>query len=105
MKQEIEAYLNQIESLEFQEISPDTWQTIQIEGIDTEFNLLNQKYFQESILKISLSDKKGLSDFKDEIIEKFNAFDWELKERFSMKYIDLIEYSLGIVKIIKIIKI
>lgn len=104
MKNNIEFYLKQLESLQFQEVSDETWETIQDEGLDEEFDLFYRNDYQEALLPISSEDKIGLMNLTEEMLNKFNEFDINLKENFHMKYIDFINYDNGSVKIIKIIQ-
>lgn len=96
-------YLKQVESLEFIPVSIKTWEDIQHEGLDEEFSS-HKDNFKEAKLIILDEDKKGLMLLKEETIELFNQFDIALKENYSMKYIDFVDYNSGHVKIIKISK-
>lgn len=104
MNSDINQYLKQLESLSFIEISDETFETIQEEGLDEEYELFNRNNYQEAFLQINHDDRIGLMNLTEEMLNKFNDFDIKLKENFHMKYIDFIDYNNGVVKIIKIIQ-
>lgn len=51
-------------------------------------------------LSITANDKVGLKEFSDETLEKFNLFDIHLKKRLRMRYVDIIDYDHGSVRIL-----
>lgn len=90
----------QIENATFLPISNSLFEIIQIEGIDEEFNVYKKnkwKYFQ---LKLPKNISTKLKQYDPTIINLFNKFDILLKNKYSMKYIDLIDYDKGTIIII-----
>ena len=102
MKYNVDQYLNQIDSLKFSDISKDTLEVIQIEGLDEEFDAYDETQWQEALLELSLDDEKSLKLMESNTVEKFNYFDIQLKDKYNGKIIDLINYDEGIIKIIKV---
>jgi hypothetical protein len=95
--------LNKIPRLKYKPVTNEIWDTISIEGLDEEFDL-ERKDFSYAILPISRKDKALLKTDKtgdSGIFEKYNDFDWELKEKYKMKFIDFIDEENGVVRIIK----
>jgi hypothetical protein len=93
-------YINQIDSLTFTEISKDVWETIQLEGLDEEFDGFLKSQWSMAELVISEEDKDGLIKFNKDTVEFFNLFDIHLKENYT-NLIDFIDYDKGNIKIIK----
>ena len=68
--------------------------------------MYNQEYFEYTVLNISEEDQKGLIEGDDDVINKFNEFDLELKKEQGSDYptiCDFIDYKKGIVYIIRLI--
>lgn len=100
-------YLEQIEDLEYYPMRdyPDVWVSMEYEGLNEEYdegNFLDN--WVVGFLKISEKDKEGLIKLDTETVEKFNDFDIELKEKYNLKIIDLIDYNIGRVLIVKYLK-
>ena len=89
MKYNVDQYLNQIDSLKFSDISKDTLEVIQIEGLDEEFDAYDETQWQEALLELSLDDEKSLKLMESNTVEKFNYFDIQLKDKYNGKIIDL----------------
>jgi len=55
-------------------------------------------------LQLSSQDKKGLINFNDDTLEKFNQLDIQLKEKqeYPYKILDFIDYDNGEILIIKL---
>jgi len=94
--------IKKIPNLHYRAITKSIWQTILVEGLDEEYNAKKMRNWVYVVLPISKKDKIGLKKWKDDVIEKFNYFDYLLKEKYNMKYIDLIDYSKGIVRIVRL---
>lgn len=91
-------YLDLTDDL-FNDISEEGWLDNLEEFYDKSFNKSNFRY---TTLNLDDADRQGLIDFDDDVIEKFNDFDIELKELSDYPFIliDFIDYDKGIVYII-----
>lgn len=92
--------IKSIQNLKFGKVSSSVWGTIRDEGLDEEHNAHKPSQWLVSDLPISEKDSDGLKNLNDETLEKFNAFDIALKEKFFGKLVDLIDYDKGTVKIV-----
>jgi hypothetical protein len=96
---------------EYNDITSKIWEDIQEEGfVDDLEDYYDEKYnkddFEYIMLKISDTDKQGLINFDEEIVEKFADFDFELKKEQEPDYptmVDFIDYDNGMVYIIRLI--
>lgn len=91
----IAAYLDIVEGLAFGEIGAEVWDTIGAEGLDEEAGLPEPSDWRVARLALSPEDRAGLRALTDEAIERFNAFDIALKERFGGAMVDLVDYTSG----------
>lgn len=86
----------------FNTCTDEIFEIIEIEGLDEEFD----RYKKSDWLYINLIIPQNIIDkikrLDTEIIEMLNEFDIILKNRFKMKYIDLINYDTGEITIIKV---
>jgi hypothetical protein len=83
-----------VSKLYFKPITDEIWEQLKIEGLTEEFS--NQKKdWRFAILPISKFDKEGLKKFDENIVNKFANWDYDIKEKYNMKYIDLINYKKG----------
>lgn len=100
----IDDYLSEVFlSDDYKELTNKLFDLISIEGwlvsIEEEFN---EEYTKEDFeyikLKLSESDKLGLINMDDDIVNKFSAFDLKLKEGQEHPYdtLDFIDYDKGI---------
>jgi hypothetical protein len=94
------SYIDQIPKLKFKPITPKLFKTIQWDGLDEETGKYKPSQWKFTELKLSVTDKKGLINLSPDQIEKFNNFDIELKNKYKLKLIDLIDYSEGRVFIV-----
>jgi hypothetical protein len=80
----------------------EIFEIIQVEGLDEEFDRYKKTdwLFLKLILPENVSNR--IKKFDAEIINMLNEFDIILKERFSMKYIDLIDYDSGEINIVRV---
>ena len=92
-------YEKQITHSIYKPLSILTWNTIQDEGIDEEWEV-SRNDLEEIILNIPQSDTDGLKQFKDDVVNRYNVFDIWLKEKFQY-HVDFIDYDNGVVKIIR----
>jgi hypothetical protein len=102
-------YINQLNTNEylcltnklFNDIKEEGWLEQLKEFYNREFDKTNFKYMT---LKLTDNDKQGLINFNDDVIEKFNDFDINLKSNDNYPYnkLDLIDYDNGIVFIVKL---
>lgn len=83
------------------ENNPKLLDTIQIEGLDEEFNIFDESSWQYYNLTVPEIIKNGLINFDRYFIEMINRFDIQLKNIFNCQYIDLIDYDTGEITIVK----
>ena len=83
------------------ENNPTLLDTIQIEGLDEEFNIFDESSWQYYNLTVPEIIKNGLISFDRYFIELINRFDIQLKNIFNCQYIDLIDYDTGEITIVK----
>ena len=95
------SYLDTVDSLIFEPVSCETWETIIDEGLDDETCMFYRKSWYQATLEISEDDSKKLITLDPDTLNKFNEFDIELKNKYSMKIIDLIDYTSGTVILVK----
>jgi hypothetical protein len=93
-------YLNQLENAQWQPITDQIWDTIQIEGLDEEFNQ-DRTAWSFISLNVSQQDSDELRAYDPVAIDEWNGFDISLKEKFNLQMIDLIDYANGSVIIVK----
>lgn len=104
----IRDYLKQVSTGIYKELTEELFDSISEEGwvysLEDDFGKLHLKRNDFEFLGLALSkeDKEGLISFKDEIVEKFNSFDIQLKDKqkYPFKTLDFIDYNKGIVYII-----
>jgi hypothetical protein len=105
----VEQYVNQaFFSKGFKPITNELFNEILEEGFAEEVSSEtepNIKDFLYDTLNLSDEDSKGLREFNDATINKFNSFDILLKDKQEgyPKIVDFIDYDLGKVYIIKYI--
>ena len=80
----------------------ELFEIIQVEGLDEEFDRYKRSdwLFLKLILPENISNR--IKKFDEEIINMLNEFDIILKDRFNIKYIDLIDYDTGEINIVKV---
>ena len=93
---------HQIENSFFEPISDYIWDSIQNDGWDEELDDFEKSNYSYIILNIPEADSQGLKKFENEIVEKYNSFDIDLKDKYgTQKYLDFIDYDDGKIFIIK----
>ena len=104
----VQFYLDQIPTLHWVFINNEVWETIEIEGINTEQNIpTKKKDWVMAMLQLTPEHKSlllGAFDSDGSIIEQFNRFDIALKEKYHNDIVDLIDYDKGTVILVKLIK-
>ena len=98
---EFSGVLSQVETNQYENLTPDVWETIQDEGYDEELELYNPEDFEYTVLSLPPEDTEPLKAYAEEALEKWNRFDIELKEKYK-NHIDLIDYDNGIIKIVRV---
>ena len=99
-------YLRQLQTKKFHPIShlPDFSSFYEIiheyEGLTEEFNCYDEFYWFFIELDVTPADRLGLQQADEQTLEKFNEFDIYLKNTYKLKYIDMIDYQKGSLKII-----
>lgn len=103
-------YMAQVEGGNYNPLTPDLFDMIEEEGwlfeLEEEFGAeYDEGDFEYMTLDLTEEDKKGLLNFDNEIVEKFNAFDIELKAlgKYPFSTLDFIDYDKGIVYIIRLL--
>ena len=100
-------YWMQIEDGKWTPLTDDLWKDILEEGWIEDLEYVYDEVNKENIVykKLDLvdSDKQGLIDFDDDVINDFNEFDIELKDKqeYPFPMLDMIDYENGIVYILK----
>ena len=95
-----ENYLETIPHLEFKPVDSQTWSTIRNEGLDQEQGAPKRAQWMVATLPISKTDADGLRDFDAATVEKFNAFDIDLKDAYAGRIVDLVDYDNGIILLV-----
>jgi hypothetical protein len=85
----------------YQKCTNEIFDIIQTEGLDEEFNKFKKSDWTFITLQIPENISNKIKNFDNEILNLLNEFDMIIKNRFKMKYIDLIDYDLGKIRIIK----
>lgn len=86
----------------FNTCTDEIFEIIEIEGLDEEFDRYKKSDWLYINLIIPQNIINKIKRLDTEIIEMLNEFDIILKNRFEMKYIDLINYDTGEITIIKV---
>lgn len=86
----------------FNTCTDEIFEIIEIEGLDEEFDRYKKSDWLYVKLIIPENIINKIKRLDTEIIEMLNEFDIILKNRFKMKYIDLINYDTGEITIIKV---
>ena len=100
---EFKNLFNQIQNGNYQPISDDVWGSLEIDGFPEEVNDFDLKHYEMLDLEIPIDDEIGLAEFNDNVVNKYNNFDIELKNSGWLEkgYLDLIDYEAGKIFIIK----
>ena len=101
---------DQIISGDYQELTDDVWDALEWDGwIDDASRLHHGKKGEDREdyefieLDIPEADEFGLATKDEKVLDKYNDFDIELKDKLYDKgYLDLIDYEEGKVRIVKI---
>jgi len=110
-EEDIERYLTETILGDYKELTEELFNMIAEEGFVEELEDINEVTlefgdFEYLILDITEQDKQDLIKFDDDTINKFNDFDFKLKESQMPAYptcVDFIDYDAGIVYIIRLI--
>lgn len=110
LSNDIDKYLEQINSGEYSEATNELYDFISTEGWLSELEeFYNTDYsvedFEYLILDISDKDRNGLIHMDESVVNKFNDLDIKIKEITSYPYdvLDFIDYDKGKVYIIRLI--
>ncbi len=95
-------YINQIEKLNFVPVSKYVWDIVRLEGLNKEQGRNKRKDWLMAELSVLENDIEKLKKLDDEALNFFNEFDIKLKEKYNMKFIDLVDYDRGAITIVKI---
>jgi hypothetical protein len=93
-------YLKLVPALQWSNVNRSTWETIQDEGLDEEFDIYDRTQWQMAALPISRNDSANLMVFDNATVEDFNIFDIGLKGTYN-NIIDFIDYDKGTVTLVK----
>ena len=100
-------YWMQINDEKWTPLTDELWKDILEEGWIEDLEYVYDEVNKEDIVYKELDlieeDKQGLIDFDDDIINDFNEFDIEIKDKqkYPFNMIDMIDYDKGIVYILK----
>jgi len=100
-------YWMQINDEKWTPLTDELWNDILEEGWIEDLEYVYDEVNKEDIVYKELDlveeDKQGLINFDDDIVNDFNEFDIELKDKQEYPYpiIDMIDYENGIVYILK----
>ncbi len=98
----VESLIEKVSSLKWTPIAKEVWETIEVEGLDEEKDAFHPRLWEMARLPISKPDSEKLMQFDEETVEKFNRFDIALKNKFKMRYIDLIDYEAGKIILVRV---
>lgn len=97
----LKQYVDIVPNLYFEPIDDETWEIVdEWEGLTEEFGVYDRERWFVAELPITDEDSDELVQETENIQEKFNQFDIMLKNKYNMKYVDLIDYKNGIVRIV-----
>ena len=106
---DVNDYINQLNNNEYSKLTNKLYSDIEDEGwLEQLEDFYNRKFnktdFSFTTLKLTSKDRNGLIEFDDDVIEKFNDFDIELKSmsEYPFNKLDLIDYDNGVVYIIRL---
>ncbi len=106
---DVNDYINQLNNNEYSKLTNKLFNEIEDEGWleqleDFHNRKFNKNDFSFTTLKLTTNDRKGLINFDDDVIEKFNDFDIKLKSisEYPFNKLDLIDYDNGVVYIIRL---
>jgi hypothetical protein len=99
-------FIERIMKSDFEPITDEIWDSLESEGYteevndyDGDFNRDNYRFVE---IELSESDKQGLINMEENIIEKWNDFDIFFKEEgYYPNYLDFIDYDEGKLFIVK----
>ncbi len=101
----IEDYLNQVKVGNFIPITNKIYRIIKNDGWVAELELFgyncNIQNFEYIILNLSASDKTGLQNLDDDVVDAFNIFDIKLKDTYK-NTVDFIDYDKGVIHIVRL---
>lgn len=104
-KNDFSTYFDQLNNNDYYPLTKELWGDLESDGYPDEVNDYNGDYdinnYKYTTIEIDNKDKNGLMSFDEDIIEKWNDFDIELKDKYYPNYIDFIDYDNGIIYIIK----
>ena len=101
MNENIKQYIDIIPILNYLPLDDNTWEIVdEWEGLTEEFGIYDRDRWFVAELPITSDNEIELKKETENIMNFFNLFDIELKKKYNMKYIDLIDYKNGSVKIV-----
>lgn len=76
-------------------ITNDIWNIIIMEWLNEEYWKIWEEKTNWKFIKLKISDKdiNWLKELNDSIINKYNSFDIFLKEKYNLKFVDLVNYD------------
>lgn len=101
MNENLKQYIDIIPALNYLPLDDNTWKIVdEWEGLTEEFGIYDRDRWFVAELPITSDNEIELKKETENIMNFFNLFDIELKKKYNMKYIDLIDYKNGSVKIV-----
>ena len=101
MQYEFKDLFNQIKTGKFIPLSDEVFESLEWDGWMDEKNDNNRKHYRMLELSIPQQDSMDLIQLDDEIVNKYNEFDIELKSRLGDNFLDLINYDEGKIFIVR----
>lgn len=101
MQYEFKDLFNQIKTGKFIPLTDEVFESLEWDGWMDERNDNNRKHYRMLELSIPQKDELALIQLNDDVINKYNEFDIELKSKFGDSFIDLINYDEGKIFIVR----
>lgn len=97
----ISSLLGVVDSLIFIPVDAPTWLTIHHDGIDSEHKSLLRSQWLMASLPLTSEESMLIRMSDTGVLDAFNLFGIELSQKYNNRLIQLIDYDLGVVTIIK----
>jgi hypothetical protein len=95
---DIQRYLKFVPRLKYKKVTSAVRRVIEDEGLDEEFP---DSVWTVADLPITDEEAEALMDMDDDAIDEWAEFDFKLKTKYKLRYIDIIDYDRGIVRILR----
>ena len=95
---------SQIEKMLYMRWFPVTdklWHSIRWEGLDNRFGNPLKDQWEYIEMEISSTDRRGLMELDDDVVEKYSKFDMQMKQKYRGVLVTVIDYTEGTVMIVR----